>query len=440
LDGDLENQLPATTASRVSLFGSRLRLGETGKQTGMLFSAHTGSMFAGLLVSLIQGRWMEPSEMGRFTFCLSIIVIGGLFFEVGIFSAGSRLLALARDEDEERQTLGALTLMAGAISLAFAAFVAVAAVPIDLIFGKNVRWLLLAVAAFALFQPFQWLVEQSCQGLNRIRRLSLFQLVMSWSYLLLLVTLALVHRLTAATALVAYLTGVGVSAAWTISRLRPSFHHPARRIELILKEVRGYGLNIYLARITGMVSARFDHLIIAYFMTGLAPLGLYAIGQKLAGPITTVARTLAITRFRAFSALDRVPGRITRWNAIALITLATGLAVVGPLALKIAFPKYAGAAPLLLPFALTGLFTGLFQPYNMFLASHGRGAELRNIAIATTVTSLAGLLVTVPRYGVIGAAWAVAGAMALDYALYLYYYLRFRRELNGKPEAGLNRA
>lgn len=429
MDGDLENQLPVRPASRVSILGSRLRLGETGRQAGMLFSAHTGSMFAGLLVSLVQAWWMDPSEMGRFAFCLALIVISGLFFEVGIFSAGSRVLALAGDEEGERQTLGALILMAAAIGATFAAFVALAAVPIDLIFEKDVHWLLLAVAAFAFFQPFQWLVEQSCQGLNRIRRLSLFQLGMSWSYLLLLITLAIAHQLTAATALVAYLTGIGVSAAWTLARLRPSFHHPARKIRLILKEVRGYGLNVYFARITGAVSARVDSLIIGFFLSDLAPLGLYAIGQKLSSPIVTVARVLAITRFRAFATLDRVPGRIIRWNAAALLTLATGLAVAGPFVLKIAFPKYAGAAPLLLPFALTGLFTGLFQPYNMFLASHGRGAELRNIAIATTVTSLAGLLLTVPRYGVTGAAWAVAGAMALDYALYLYYYFRFRREL-----------
>jgi O-antigen/teichoic acid export membrane protein len=219
-----------------------------------------------------------------------------------------------------------------------------------------------------------------------------------------------------------------VSAAWTLARLRPSFRHPAQKIRLILREVRGYGLNIYFARITGAVSAKVDTLIIGFFLSSLAPLGLYDMGQKLSSPIATLARVLAITRFRAFSALDRVPARLIRWNAAALLTLATGLVVVGPFALKIAFPKYVGAAPLLLPFALTGLFTGLFQPYNMFLASHGRGAELRNIAIATTVTSVIGLLLAVPRYGVIGAAWAVTGAMALDYALYLYYYFRFRRE------------
>ncbi|HYP28399.1 MAG TPA: lipopolysaccharide biosynthesis protein [Blastocatellia bacterium] len=431
MDGDLENQLPVRRASRISVLGSRLRLGETGRQAGMLFSAHTGSMFAGLLVSLIQARWMEPSEMGRFAFCLSIIVICGLFFEVGIFSAGSRVLALAKDEEGERQTLGALILMAAAAGAAFAAFVAIAAVPIDLIFDKDVHWLLLAVSAFAFLQPFQWLVEQSCQGLNRIRRLSLFQLGMSWSYLIVLVALALVHRLTAATALIAYLSGVGLSAAWTLASLRPSFQHPARGMRLIVKEVRGYGINVYLARITGAVSARVDNLIIAYFVTDLAPLGLYAIAQKMGSPISTVARAIAITRFRAFSALDRVPARLTRWNAFALLTLATGLAAFGPFVLKVAFPRYADAAPLLLPIALTGLFMGLFQPYNMFLASHGRGAELRNIAIATTVTSLAGLLLAVPRYGVTGAAWAVAGAMALDYALYLYYYFRFRREREG---------
>ena len=84
---------------------------------------------------------------------------------------------------------------------------------------------------------------------------------------------------------------------------------------------------------------------------------------------------------------------------------------------------------LLPPFALANLFVGLFQPYNIFLASHGRGAEVRNIAAAVAISSLLGLSLTVPRYGISGAAWAAAAVMALDYVLHLYYYQRFKRTL-----------
>ena len=253
---------------------------------------------------------------------------------------------------------------------------------------------------------------------------------MSGSYLLTLAALAASRYLDAKTALLAYLTAIALAGIWTIFRLRPHFASTSHYVRVTLKEARSYGLNLYLARITGTASARLDNRVIAYFLgragAGLDALGLYGFAQKLINPIVNMPRAVAITRFRAFAKLDRVPARITRWNALLLLAATSLFVAAGPVALRLIFPKYAGAAPLLLPFALWALFVGLYQPYNSFLASHGRGREIRNIALAATVCSLAGLVVFVPLFGVQGAAWTGATAMALDYALHLYYYRKFQ--------------
>lgn len=385
-------------------------------------------MGAGFLASLILGRWMEPAELGRFVFCLSVVTILDLVIEFGFFPAGARVLALAKDEMAERRALGALVLIALLVGAALSLAVAALAIPIDLIFKTEARWLLIATAGFAFFRPFQSLVEQSCQGLNQIRRLSIFQLLMSSFYLLILTWLAFTNRLTAGTALVANLTGIGLASVWAIARLRPKLDDLSHYVKVTLKESRGYGTNVYLARLTGAVATQFDNLVITFF-AGSAPLGLYALAQKLSNPISTISRTLAITRFRAFAKLNSIPPRIIRWNAVVLVVLAVGLVIAGPFALRFLFPKYGEASNLLLPFAAYSLFTGLFQPYNMFLASHGRGAEIRNIAVIVSIATLAGLLLTVPRFGITGAAWTGAGAMLLDYLLHLHYYQKFKRTL-----------
>lgn len=418
----------------------RLLSRETPRQAGMLFSAQTASMFAGFLASVIQARWMEPAEMGRFAFCLSVIVVAGIFFEFGITSAGARVLALAHDRQTERQALGALVLMTLGVGFVFSLFIAVTAAPVDLMFNKDVRWLLLATAALAFFQPFQLLIEQSCQGLNQIRRLSVFQLLMSGCYLAALIVLVATRKLTAGTALAAYLTGTAVASVWTLARLQPAFKDALRYMKLTLMETRGYGFNLYLARISGMASSRSDQLAIGYFLTDPAPLGMYAIAQKFSNPIAMAGRSLATTRFRAFARLKRVPARITRWNAVALAAAAIALIALGPVVLRLFFPKYSEASVLLLPFALMNFFVGLFQPYNIFLASHGRGAELRNIVLTVGVLAVTALVITVPRYHTTGAAWTVAAAMALDYILHLYYYRKFTRTLDDSREvsAGLS--
>jgi O-antigen/teichoic acid export membrane protein len=409
---------------------------ETPRQAGMLFSAQTFGLFAGFCASIILGRWMEPAEMGRFAFCLSIIMISSLFFEFGISSAGARVLALAHDRRGEREALGALLIMTLAISLAFSLFLVLVALPIDVFFKKDVRWLLIATAALAFFQPFQLFLEQTCQGLNQIRRLSVFQLLMSGSYLIALIVLVAAQRLTAGTALGAYLAGIGLASGWTLIQMQPSFKGVSRYIKLTLKETRGYGFNLYLARISGMASSRSNQLAIGYFMAGTAPIGIYDLAQKFSNPIAMVGRALAATRFRAFARLARLPSRITKWNAIAVVAASLALIALGPTILRHVFPKYSEAASLLVPFALMNSFVGLFQPYNVFLASHGRGAELRNIVLIVGVSTIAALIVIVPRFGIAGAAWTAAGAMALDYALHLLYYRRVLRTLEEpKPTA-----
>ena len=395
----------------------------------MLFSAQTASMFAGFAASIILGRWMDPGEMGRFAFCLSIIVVTSLFFELGISSAGARVLALTGDRASERQALGALVLMTIAICLTFSLFLVAAAKPIDLIFDKDVRWLFISTAALAFFQPLQLFIEQVCQGLNQIRTLSVFQLTMSGCNLLGLILLVATHRLTAGTALGAYLAGIAVSSVWTIIRMQPSFRGASRYVKQTLHETRGYGFNLYIARISGMASSRSDQLAIGYFLSGTASLGMYAIAQKFSNPIALLGRSLATTRFRAFARLNRVPIRITRWNAAAVIAAAIALVAAGPFVLKFVFPKYKDATPLLVPFAAMNLFVGLFQPYHIFLASHGRGADLRNIVLITGISTITALAFIVPNFGIAGAAWTVASAMALDYLLHLLYYRRFRRTL-----------
>jgi O-antigen/teichoic acid export membrane protein len=394
----------------------------------MLFSAHMGSMVASFFSTAVQVRFMEPSELGRFVFCLNLMVIAGLVFEFGISSAGARVLALARDRHQERRALGALVVLSAGTGLFLSLFIVATAVPVEMIFKQDVRWLLYGTAAIAFFQPLQWLIEQTCQGLNRIRMLSQFQISWSIGQLLILAGLAAYHSLTAGSALAAYFGAIGIAVIWSLARLRPSFTDTPAHVRLAVAEVRKYGFNVYLARLATTAYSRVDGIVIAYFL-GTAPLGLYSAAQKFANPILTMARVLAITRFRAFTRLKEIPGRLIGWNVALLSICSIGLAAAGPVVISLVFPRYAASAPLLVPFAAAALFGGLVQPYNMFLSSHGRGGDLRNIALAVTGTGLIALIGFVQAFQVIGAAWAVAAAMALNFVLHVSCYRRRKTEV-----------
>jgi len=430
----------ASISPAVSTDFGRALLRETPKQAGILFSAQMLSLVIGVLANLILGNAMIQTELGRFVFCQSVVLMAGLFFEVGIFSAGARVLALVKEPEEQKRAVGALVAAALVIGILFAVFIAAASYPLDLIFHRNDRALLMGAAALAFFQPFQLMIEQSCTGLNQIQRLSAFQLLAAAANLLILAVLALTDRLTASAALLSYLGGLGIASLWILSRLRPRFRGLGPFVRLTMAETKSYGFNIYLARLTGAASSRLDNLIIGYFLGRAslsdALLALYSIPQRLAAPIATLSRAVGVTRFRAFAGLPRIPARILKWNAGLLLIGSIGMASAGPVVLYYLFPKYREAAPLLIPFSVLNFFAGLFQPYNSFLASHGQGAALRNVAVAVTITSVVGLAITVPRFGITGAAWTGAVAMALDYLLHLHYYRKFEK----KAELDLHRA
>lgn len=437
MKAEAETESPPRAVAGARSTGRKLRIGETARQAGLLFSAHTGSTLLGLLITIILGRWMEPDEMGKFQFCLSFIVISALFFEAGIFSAGARLLALVQGADDERRAVGALLTLTAILSGAFAIFLILVAVPVEMIFKKEVRWLFFAAAAPAFFYPFQQLIEHVCQGLNRISLLSAFQVMSAAAYLLILVPLALTNKLVAGSALAAYFGGLALATAFVVSRLKPDFGSVARFIRLTLKEVRSYGLNIYVARVTGIITSKADHMAIAYYMPGTAPLGIYSIAQKFTQPIVVLSRSVGMSRFRAFSKLARVPRAISGWNALLLVIAGACLVLFGPPAIRLLFPKYIEAAPLLVPLAVMQIFIGLLQPYMFFLASHGRGVALRNTQLVVSTATVIGLLFTVPRFGISGAAWTGAAAMLLDYGLVLYYYSRFKSDYRGADDGGI---
>src|SRR5262249_35224282 len=174
-----------------------------------------------------------------------------------------------------------------------------------------------------------------------------FQLLMGCCQAIFLIALAATHLLTAASALLAYFIPIGIASLWSLARLRPAFSGSLHYIRLTLKETRGYGFNVYLARLTTSAYSRIDSLVITYFV-GIAPLGLYAAAQKFGNLILTLSRVVAITRFRAFARLDKIPARLKRRNGALLVLSSLALVTAGPVAIRIAFPRYQEAIPLLL--------------------------------------------------------------------------------------------
>lgn len=101
-----------------------------------------------------------------------------------------------------------------------------------------------------------------------------------------------------------------------------------------------------------------------------------------------------------------------RWKATAAVALFAvmgfGLSCFGREVLTfMARPAFISAAALIAPLALAALFQGVYVFYSLTLSYHRPDAKLLPIvAVAGAVASIGSMLFLVPRYSMMGAAWA----------------------------------
>jgi glycosyltransferase involved in cell wall biosynthesis/O-antigen/teichoic acid export membrane protein len=450
----LDSAVPPAVNARpfsISTIFSRILQSETSWQTGLLFIAQLLSSLLNAFVSGLFARLLGQQDYGLFLFCwFSIIHFLSIFFEFGFFAASSRLLAVTTEVAKVKARLGAMLILAlilgGSFSLTIAATAFVfqplvtglttfAAINPEMLANRQVKQLLLLCSPFCLVFPWQLFLEQACQGLNRIRTLVAFRLLPPITIFLLLGILTWVKEpITVTNTLLISLAGYLLCNVVITFLLQPRFDNLSGNLQLVFAETYRFGLDIYLGRITIMISTKFDGLVIP-FLQGTTLFSFYSIAQKLCDPLVNLSRSMAIARFKTFANEPTIRRKIIELNLLLLSSGTLAIILLGKFVVLLIFgEKYRAATDLLLPFALTAFLLGLFQPYNSFLLAHGRGGELRNISWAISAINILSLLLIVPRFGIYGAAWMSTFAASCNFSLHYYYYYQvYQQQVQSRP-------
>lgn len=427
----------------------KLITSETSKQTSLLFIAQLFSTVINAAATAIIARSLDKENFGIFVFCwFSIVQFFNYFFEFGVFAAGSRLLAIERKATDIHKLIGALLVLATIIGASFSIVIILigelfnpvialitkyANLESNLFLNSQIENYLLAIAPLCAIVPMQLCVEQICQGLNRIRSLSLLRILLPFTTLINIIILFSLNQLTVLTAMFSSLIAIIISCGIVILLLKPSFTGIKENIRQIISETKRFGFDIYFGRITTMLSTKLDGILIPLFL-GATTLGFYNLAQKFAEPLTNLSRSMAITRFKNFANEPSVKPLIIQSNLLLLSLGAISLVLIGPYLLILIYTsKYAYATKLLPAFAVAAFFGGLFQPYNTFLSAHSRGSELRNISVFIGMLNVISLFFVLPRFGAMGAAWMLAVASASNFTLHYYYYRVVCQKTNKKP-------
>ncbi len=398
------------------------------KQTGILYGSQILVMALGLIIALIVTRVLGPEKYGVLTFILAVLLFISVFFEFGFFSAGARLLAVSKDKKKDQELIGALILITLGISLSFFLILFIFSFFIDSIFHTSAGNILRSISILAAIIPFQYMLQQICQGANEIKKMAVANIIPKILYLAGLLIVICFLKLDISIALVLNLTGIIVAVILIVHSLKPKFNNLKENFKTIWKETKEYGKHVYFGRIASMGTYNSDKMLISYF-ANTTSVGFYSLAVTLTRPMLLLSDSLSTTLFRKFAHAERIPKKVIYSNFLWLLCCCLGLVLLGKYIVVILFSEnFIKAVPILIILAFANFFRGMAQPYNRFLNAKGWGKAVKRAAFVLAGSNLVGNLALIPFYGAIGAAYASLFALVINYCIYVHYY---RRSLNG---------
>ena len=389
---------------------------------------------ASALASIVGGIWtmllarsLSTSAYGSYSFAVSALALGAMFFEFGLFLPPAR--QLARGEVPRGEAVAATTVAFLPVGGAFVACVFVLSFSIDKWFRMDVGEALRAVAPLLIAYPYEFVAFQLAQGLDRVGLFSVARVLGRSAAVVSLLSLLLMGRhMTVATALV--LESAALLLAWSAFTvgLRPQFSNVATRLSGFIRGSRQYGFQVYIGRVLSIGTYNVDTLMVAAF-TEARSVAFYALASRISDVIGLPGSGLAASLFSRMAREDhlRRTWLAAAWS-LGLIAAALACLLVGPFLRLVIGVDYLQAASLLPPLALAQVIRSVTSLYNAYLAAHARGVELRNAAITLTVANVVLNLALIPAFGAVGAAWASLCALLVNLGAHIAYYRRAEQQ------------
>ena len=392
------------------------------RQTLVLFFAQIINALLGVAVTGVNARVLSVEEYGLFSFALVLILFVAWFFDFGLFSAGSRIVALARDKIEERKIIGTLLVLCFLLGLGFSLALLVLSFFVDSLFSSDIGTLLFALSPIVAVFPFQTMFVGVLRGSNEIGKLATYTVLPRLLYLGSLLAVSSLSSLTLSVTLVLNVTTLILATILLGIASRPILRGWRERLGLILTETKQYGLQIYSGTIVDNLTFGSDKILISYFL-GTVAVGFFSVAQTLTMPISLMSRSLAMSVFKDFTNYDRIPLKFNLLNFLWLVGAGTVLILMGEFLLVSIFTsKYFSALAIVPLLTLAAVFTGLNQLYHSFLMAHRRGQYVRNMSIASSSVNVLGNLILIYKFGLMGAAISAVLTYVLNYVMNLYYY------------------
>jgi len=398
------------------------------RETTVTFTSGILNLCLGIGASVILARALGPEGRGIYALAMLLPSLIVTFGNLGIGPA--TVYYVARGELRRQEILGTNVLL----SVGIGGIGVLAGLIVVLFFRENVfpgvapGYLLLALVLVPVEVFFSY-VRYVLLGAQRIKEFNYVQIAQSVLFLG-FVALALLG-------LKAGVTGAILAGLFTWLVVDALVFHLARRVaggvdfkpnSSYIKQATAYGIQAHLSNILGFLNYRVDMFLVNGFL-GPAAVGLYAVGVGLVERlwmISQAASTVLFPRVAAEKEEDRRKEFTPLVARTVLWTTALGALLLALLSRWIVLLLYSEA---FLPAvsALQALLVGIVALSAGRVLSNdiaGRGFPGLNIytGLAAVATNIVLNLLWIPRYGIVGAAWASTASYTVSFLSALFFY------------------
>lgn len=367
---------------------------------------NVGVLGVNLATGVLSARLLEPEGRGTFAAVSVVVVVAAVLGQNGLTDAATYFTARHRERAGSIAATGVVMLLGLAVLASTLATLVVpyvfAAQPqstVDL-----ARTAVLAVGAVMALELGVGLTA----GRQQFTRLAVYRLCQPLLFLAGLVFLAVTGRATAGSALLVFFGSYAMVAAVVLTPLLlgPDRGRPEWSLATALA---GYGVRLQGQIIGNVGNTRLDLALLPAFIAA-AQIGLYSVAVSVASIIIALFSTLggvvsplATTGDRSLAM--RLVERTTRVVLVAATVCAVALGVLAPLLVGFAYGAEFVASVDALRLLLPGcVFWGASYLLSGGLRAMGRPGATSIAQLVGLAVTVPGLLLTLPRYGIEGAA------------------------------------
>lgn len=407
-----------------------MKLSKSKIQVLYLYVSTLVGVILGVLISIINTRYLDPVDYGDVHYVQNIINFFSGLMLFGYFVSGCRLLAIAKDKQEANEIKGAMTLILGVTVIVMMIIMMICGVIHSFVLHKPFAHLFYYVIPFSGYALCLNYINTSSQGDNSIGTIALARLLPSVIYL---ASIAIVFKTFGATSTIALLLNTGISfviLAILILHNHPSFHNFKESWRKLQEENKKYGFHVYLGSISNVSVQYVAGVTLGLFAVNNVNVGYYSLALTATGPLMMLPNVIGTTYFKRFATQKQIERKVLIGTlAMSIVTLIGFVILIYPVVGFLFNEKYQSVALYASFLAFASTAHGLGDVFNRFIGAHGYGKYLRNGAFISGGVALVGYTLGVWLWGINGAI-ATRITFALTYLfMMVIYYIKVKKSI-----------